>query len=402
MKRIIGLFVFLLVFLPLNANSGLKLDGLAIVERFTVFGTTVGDAATVVSDTAVTAKQIVQKGTQLKAYVEKTKLMVDDVFKKIEETVPGYDGKDDETYEEEEAAAQAKLDGTEPQLKRDEAAIEGDLETRKEALITEYNGKKATIEENISILNQMLKDAEDEETRRSIQTQIDSLSAEVKSYDDSINDLQSEDSEILENDPEYQKMMARKAEIKQKLKGYAILAGGMLAKFTASAIKNMLQKDDATKTQEYNAVIEANFLTPEEPEISENVDKKRKHRTEELIDSMAVAISTAAKFKNNYDKTIEEHHRIQNNLVGADQQMSSLGMQTQQTILETEVLHEYNKLLIIDMKLRTAINMKNQDFRLKNYEKDPATLNMDNYVFTEKDVKSDKSKKSFLDGVRAK
>ena len=54
------------------------------------------------------------------------------------------------------------------------------------------------------------------------------------------------------------------------------------------------------------------------------------------------------------------------------------------------------------MKLKTALNMLNQDYRVKDYEKDPANLNLDNYVFTEDDVTSDEGEKGFLDGVKAK
>lgn len=404
MRKFIGLFVFLLAFFPFGANSGLKIDGLAIVERFTVFGTTVGDAAGVVTDTAAATKEIIQRGTQVKAYLEKTKLLVDDVRAKLDAIKPGYEGEDDKTYEEEEAEAQEKLAGTEKQLEREDENLEFDIEARKEALATEYAGKKLTAEENLKILNQMLNDAEDEQTRATIQAEIYQTQGIVQEYEESIADLQSQDSQILNNDEKYQKLAEQKEQVKQKLKSYALLAAGTLATklFSASSIQGMLKKDDETKTQEYNAVIQANFLMPEEAEISENVDKKRKHRSQELINSMAEAFVAGVKFRNKFDKTNEDLHRIQDNMEAADQQVAALGMQTQQTIQETEVLHEYNKLLIVDMKLRTALNMLNQDYRLKNYDKDPASLNLDNYVFTEEDMNSDEKKKSFLDGVRAK
>ena len=110
----------------------------------------------------------------------------------------------------------------------------------------------------------------------------------------------------------------------------------------------------------------------------------------------------AAEIKNTFDKQDDESHRINTNMSGADMQISALGMQTQQTIQDIEILHKYNKLKIVDLKLKTALNMLNQDYRVKDYEKDPASLNLDNYVFTEDDVTSDEGEKGFLDGVKAK
>ena len=45
--------------------------------------------------------------------------------------------------------------------------------------------------------------------------------------------------------------------------------------------------------------------------------------------------------------------------------------------------------------------MLNQDHRLKNYDKNPAALNLDNYIFTKDDIPSDEGKESFLDSVTA-
>lgn len=58
--------------------------------------------------------------------------------------------------------------------------------------------------------------------------------------------------------------------------------------------------------------------------------------------------------------------------------------------------------MLADIRLKTAQDMMMQDYRLKNYDKNPASLNLDNYVFTEDDIKTDEGRTSFLSKVRAK
>ena len=143
-----------------------------------------------------------------------------------------------------------------------------------------------------------------------------------------------------------------------------------------------------------------NFLLVDEVEDAEPVARVKKHRMNELINAMAKAFVAAVKFKNAADSSEDNTYKIQDNIMGADQQVSTIGMAIEQKIQETKLLHDYNKLILANMKLKTALNMNNPGYKLKNYDKNPAVLNLDNYVFTEDDVASDANEKSFLDGVK--
>lgn len=401
MKKVAIVIVFSFLYIT-EAFAGLKMDALTLVERLGVFGSGIAENAGVVTDGVAMAKEVMARGEKLKTFYEKKKLQFESIKQKVEDFIPGYEGKDDASYEEEYAAAEEELAGTQNELETQNENVEADIEERKEALTEEYTGKKETAEQNLVILNQMLAEAEDDNTKAAIEAEIAELEGMLNGYNEAIEDLASENSEILENDDKFQELLNQKEQLETQISELVSGVNSLSSKLGLSNIQNMLKKDNATRQAEYNEVITKYFLTEDEPEISEKVDPKVKKRYDDLIDVMADAIVMAAEIKNTYDKQDEESHRIKDNMAGADMQVSALGMQTQQTIQDIEILHKYNKMVIVDLKLKTALNMLNQDYRPKNYDKDPASLNLDNYIFDDDDIPSDDGEKGFLDGIRAK
>lgn len=401
MKKVAIVIVFSFLYIT-EAFAGLKMDALTLVERLGVFGSGIAENAGVVTDGVAMAKEVMARGEKLKTFYEKKKLQFESIKQKVEDFIPGYEGEDDASYEEEYAAAEEELAGTQNELETQNENVEADIEERKEALTEEYTGKKETAEQNLVILNQMLAEAEDDNTKAAIEAEIAELEGMLNGYNEAIEDLASENSEILENDDKFQELLNQKEQLETQISELVSGVNSLSSKLGLSNIQNMLKKDNATRQAEYNEVITKYFLTEDEPEISEKVDPKVKKRYDDLIDVMADAIVMAAEIKNTYDKQDEESHRIKDNMAGADMQVSALGMQTQQTIQDIEILHKYNKMVIVDLKLKTALNMLNQDYRPKNYDKDPASLNLDNYIFDDDDIPSDDGEKGFLDGIRAK
>ena len=394
-----SVFSFLFV---AEAFAGLKMDILSLVERIGVFATGIAENAGVVTDGVAMTKEVIARGEKAKAFFEKKKLQIESVVDKLNSVKPGYEGEDDTSYEEELEGAESELAGTQNELVSQNEDVTAEMNERKEALTEEYAGKQKAASQNLDILNTMLADAEDEETKAAIQAEIDELTVQQSEYEAALADLGSENSEILGNDTQFQDLANKKEQLQTQISELVSGVENLSSKFGLSNIQGMLKKDDKTRSAEYNEVITNYFLTEEEAEISKNVDVKIKKRYEDLIEVMAEAVVMAAEIKNTFDKQDDESHRINTNMSGADMQISALGMQTQQTIQDIEILHKYNKLKIVDLKLKTALNMLNQDYRVKDYEKDPASLNLDNYVFTEDDVTSDEGEKGFLDGVKAK
>ena len=99
------------------------------------------------------------------------------------------------------------------------------------------------------------------------------------------------------------------------------------------------------------------------------------------------------------DDDLERLTTKQKNVAAADYKMTAGNMMVEQKIEDIKILYNYTSLMIADLRLKTSQNMLNQDYRLKNYDKNPAALNLDNYIFTKDDIPSDEGKKSFLDKV---
>lgn len=399
----------LLILVANNANAGLKLDILSMIERAPLdFAGDLGETATVVTDAAAMGKEVYQKGTRAKALYEKTKLKAESAMKKFEEILPGYDGDQPEeaTFEVEEAKAEAAANELPTSLEVESKTLGLEMEDRKDALITEAEGRKETAEKNIEILNAMLEDADDDQVRATIQSKINEHQEVISYQDEVIADINNEDSEILAQDESYQELGAAKAKAEQKLADKISKAAGIAATagMTLSKLAGLLKKSPEEKKATYSKVLEENFILPNEEKNAETVHRVKKHRTKVLIDAIVEAIVISAKYMNKSDKKDEEATETQENTVNAEQQLAAIGMSIEQKVQETQLLHEYNKLVIANLKLQTALNMNRQDYKLKNYsqEKNPAVLNLDNYVFTEDDIVSDDGKKGFLDGIKAK
>lgn len=402
-KKYIILIALLSVF-SYETKAGLKLDALSALQRAPLdFAGDLGEGAGVVTDAAAMGKEVYQKGTEAKALFEKTKLKVQNAIETVKSHIPGYgDEEGSATYEEQLAQAEENLANTPSKLKTESKGLDVSMEDRKNALYTQAAGKKQAAEENINVLKEMLGNGADPETEKIFASVIDENEEHAEQYQNEMNDLESSDSQILKSDAAYQQLNQAKDAVTGKLSSAYENAKSKFGNLSLDSLNGMLQTSPANRTAEYNEVIEENFLLPDEINDAKPISRVVKNRTNNLIDSMAEAFVAAVKFKNGADASEDNSYQIQDNIMGADQQVSTIGMAIEQKIQETKLLHEYNKLVLASMKLKTALNMKNQDYRIKNYEKDPAVLNLDNYVFTEEDIVSDEGKKSFLDNVKAK
>ena len=171
-----------------------------------------------------------------------------------------------------------------------------------------------------------------------------------------------------------------------------------MASATAKSCLKALS-DDKQKNAEYNAMIAENFLLPDEVENDANVKRVLNHRNQVLISDIKNAFLSAAEQKNGFDEDIERLTRKKDNMAAVDGKLTSANLLIEQRIEDINILYKYTNLLIADMRLKTSLNVRNQKYRLENYDKDPAVLNLDNYIFTADDVPTDAKEKSFLDGV---
>ncbi|MBQ2810880.1 MAG: hypothetical protein IJF12_01790 [Alphaproteobacteria bacterium] len=399
------LTVAVLLLCTFQVQAGLKFDGLAMIERAPLdFAGDLGEAAGVVTDGAAMIKEIEQTGQRVKTLYEKGKMLKEKISDTIDSVKVMYDevaGKV-ESFEEQFSQAQEQLDKLPTSLNIKGEEAEFAMQSRKDALYEEAMGKKQAAEENLAVLEALFEQAEDSETKSTIINEITALENEMAEYEEQIADLESKNSKILASDVTYQAANKLKEEAKKQLGNVLDAAKSKFGNLSLSDIQGMKSMSPEAKTAEYNKIIKDNFLLVDEPENAQNVTRVKNKRTEDLVDAIAKAFVAGAKFKNAYIQKQDDSDRIETNVMGADQQLSSIGMMIEQMIQEIRLLQDYNKLVLVNMRLKTAKDMLTQDYRLKNYDKDPASLNLDNYVFTEKDITTDEGKKSFLNNIRAK
>ena len=401
--------LLLVMFLSLSGKSfaGLKMDISASVSRVVDTGGDAGESAGVTTDVVANLKEVEQSGIGPKVLAEKAKMLgnKEDVMDKLSSTVPGYGEETfaSKDYDIDIEQAQDQFDNTPSQLKVKVKEADTAMQERRDALYQVALGKKQEAEKNIENLEALYEQAGDSQTKSEIVNEISEYEKMIEQYEADLADLESENSQILQSDEVYQEALNEKETANAKLaeakKSSTSKFGENFSLKDVGAMKAMSPQD---KTAEYNKVIKENFLLVDEPEDAKGVTRVKKKRAEDLVDAIAKAIVISAKFKNSYVQKQEDRDRAATNMMGADYQVSSIGMAVEQNIQEVELLQDYNKLLLANMRVKTARDMVSQDYRLKNYEKDPASLNLDNYTFTDKDITSDAGEKDFLSNVKAK
>ncbi len=329
---------------------------------------------------------------------------IDAVSDNINETVAGINeqadqitGEVDNITSEVDNLKQTDV-GTAANLTMQLADINQQIEDRKTAISEEVAAKAQAAQDNYATLQAMYDAAEDEADKAVISSELETLTGEMEEYNTLLEQFENnQGDDYLNSDSEYQALIAQRDDIEAQLGDISVAA----ADFAATTIKSLLSKNDAEKQEEYNKVITENFLKQDEANTAENVARIMKHRREVFKEDIAHVLYTAIKLKLQLDEDLERITTKQENMAAADYKMTAGNMLVEQRIEDIKILYNYTNLLIADLRLKTSQNMLNQDHRLKNYDKNPAALNLDNYIFTEDDIPSDEGEKSFLDSVTA-
>ncbi len=279
------------------------------------------------------------------------------------------------------------------------AEINKQIENRKTAASEELTAKAQAAQDNYAAMQMMYDATEDEADKALLASEMETLNQELGEYQASLEQFKSDGGEAyLSSDSEYQALIAQRKDITQQLAA----AAAATAAFAATAISNFLSKSDAEKQQAYNEVIGENFLQKDEPNTTENIARIMKHRQEVYKEDVAHVLYSAIALRLRLDEDLERVEKLQRNMAAVDYKMTAANLLVEQRIEDIKILYNYTNLLIADMRLDTSLNMLNQDHRLKDYDKNPAVLNLDNYVFTKDDIPSDEGKTGFLDSVTAK
>ena len=400
------IFALFMSVLSSNAQASLKTDISAFAGRVS---STINNTVENIKIKINTAAQKVQEwytGSKIKSTIETVKALKEDVLTaastiqdEYQETMDNFDEIGDsatDAYEREMEDFQNSQTGQIVELSQQLDDVNKQIDARKEVLLAEVNAKKEAAQENLAILQSMYETTTDEDGKAQLASQIESVQNEISQYGEYSKQIEEGKGEYLEQDSEYSKLQAKKEELAMQLAELSADVGSDALDKFGDAFTN---QSDAERSEEYNKVISENFLLSEEAETAENVARIMQHRQEVLIKDIAHAFYAAATLKLQLDADLERVERKKDNMASVDYKITAVNLLIDQRIEDINILYNYTNLMIADLRLKTSQNMFRQDYRLKTYGKDPAVLNLDNYIFTKEDVPTDEGQTSFLDSV---
>jgi len=384
------------------ANASLKFDGSSTASRLlTAITKTSGSASQEMELTANKAHELKELGSKIKAKYEALKALAEDVQETIDAAKDAYNDTMNNVneikskYEETLDNLKSSELGTTANLTAELNSLKKKREDRQKNLTEELQAKAKAAEENHNTLLDIYDQIEDEEMRQVLAPEIEEAESLYASFAANVEKLNKNPEIYFQADPEYKSLSDQMKQVENRLKETGKEAGAL----TASYVKSFLKKSDGQKKQEYSKVIEENFLLPDEADDAKGLDRVLKHRNQTLIKDATHSFYVAAKLKTELDHDLEQAEMKKDNTAAVDYKLTAGNLLVEQRIDAIKTLYNYTNLLLAEMRLKTSQNMVQQDFRLKNYDKDPAVLNLDDYIFTEKDVPTDAGKKSFLDSV---
>lgn len=166
----------------------------------------------------------------------------------------------------------------------------------------------------------------------------------------------------------------------------------------ADKLKGML--GDAATAEELNKTIAKNFVGANEPVNEENrlrVDKNR--RATQVTDTIG-ALNAALNIKKGLSANDEKSDKTKEKADTSEGASSSVTMDIQLKIENMKALVKYTKLLVADMKMRTANDLAGLSrYKLRNPEKDITQFNLDDYKYKSSECGKEKKKKG-LDGLK--
>lgn len=400
------IFALFMSVLSSNAQASLKTDISAFAGRVS---STINNTVENIKVKINTAAQKVQEwytGSKIKSTIETVKALKEDVLTaastvqdEYQETMDNFDEIGDsatDAYEREMEDFQNSQTGQTVELSQQLDDVNKQIDARKEVLLAEVNAKNEAAQENLAILQSMYETTTDEDGKAQLASQIESVQNEISQYGEYSKQIEEGKGEYLEQDSEYSKLQAEKAELAMQLAELSADVGSDALDKFGDAFTN---QSDAERSEEYNKVISENFLLREEAETAESVARITQHRQEVLIKDIAHAFYAAATLKLQLDADLERVERKKDNMASVDYKITAVNLLIDQRIEDINILYNYTNLMIADLRLKTSQNMFRQDYRLKTYGKDPAVLNLDNYIFTKEDVPTDEGQTSFLDSV---
>jgi hypothetical protein len=270
------------------------------------------------------------------------------------------------------------------ELQKTQTELTDRLTERQDAVTEELVEKNNALKSNISTLQEMADASDDETQKAKILAQISAAQAEVDQNEAILNDG-TKMQEYLSNDKEYAELSSKLSDVAADIQSQAADALGL----NTAKLTGLFGMSDADRQQEYTKVITDNFLGKDEANNATTVARVMKHRYQTLYNDTAYAMTKAINIKKDYSKTLETCQMHQQNAASVQYAQTSLNLLIQSRIDDVKILSDYTTLLIAGLRRQTAAALVNFPARYTNYDRNPAVFNLDNYKFSEDDIKTD-------------
>ena len=258
-------------------------------------------------------------------------------------------------------------------LKNEKTAIESEYKTAAAARKTEFDGQIKSYEENNATYRKMI--AEDP-------SQKEALEAKIAANDYAMTTLrkQYEEKEASEKAASN----ARVAEVDsqmQQLRDKVAAESLSLANEDLGAMAKSLFGGNQSAA-EMNKAIANNFIPADEPMTSATINKVRNYRDKTAAQDLLLHYATILKIKAGRDKDNENTDTIADKVPGMDGSAAAIAMDTQIKVENMKSILIYTKLMLSEMKMRTAMDLaKLNTYKLRNPDKDVTQFNLDDYKY---------------------
>ena len=258
-------------------------------------------------------------------------------------------------------------------LKNEKASLESEYNTAAEARKTEYEGKIKSYQDNNAIYQQQI--AQDP-------SQKDVLESKIAANNEAIKKLQA-DYEANE-EKERTSYQTQVANIDQQIATFqeaATQESLSLTKDGFNAAKSMFGNKNQS-AEALNKTIANNFVPEKAQLTSENMKKVENYRQKTKTEDILYAYALALKIRAERGTNIEKADETASSVPMMDGSSAAIVMDTQLKVQNMKILLDYTKLLIQEMKIKSASDLANMKAgKLNNPNKAVTQFNLDDYKY---------------------
>lgn len=258
------------------------------------------------------------------------------------------------------------------ELNAQKMALEAQRDDEIAAAQAELNGKISLAEENIAKLQNMI--SWEPNNKLDYESQIAYYEGEINNYKKELDSV----SDTITS--KYQSQIAAVESKILALREEALAKAGDAA---AKKLSSFLNNGDEEVSAAMNEMIKNNFLAENDDLTVENITPRKIYRkVNALNDTVAAFNNTWRVKKTRYDNN-ETASEVQENVPQMEGSSASLGMDIQLKVENINAVLEYTRMMVNDLKMRTANELNNlsNNWKLTRYDKDVTEFNLDDYIF---------------------